>query len=137
MPVKEQLTITLYRFGHDGNAASLQAVANWARVGKGTVTVCTRCVMTALLHVDFREEAVHFPLDLEKEAAKQWVQDHSCKAWHGGWCLVDGTLVPLYSKPHWYGESYFDCKCHYSLNVQVWSFVFNSYLNYTSDCITA
>ena len=41
MPVEEQLAITLYRFGHDSSAASLQAVANWAGVGKGTVTICT------------------------------------------------------------------------------------------------
>ena len=49
MPVEEQLAITLYRFGHDGNAASLQSVANWAGIGKGTVSVVTRRVMTAIL----------------------------------------------------------------------------------------
>ena len=41
MPVEEQLTIMLYQFGHDGNAASLQRVANWAAVGKGTVLLVT------------------------------------------------------------------------------------------------
>jgi hypothetical protein len=35
IPVEEQLVIMLYHFGHDGNAASLQSVANWAAVGKG------------------------------------------------------------------------------------------------------
>jgi len=30
MPVEEQVAITLYQFGHDGNASGLQAVANWA-----------------------------------------------------------------------------------------------------------
>ncbi|KIL54975.1 hypothetical protein M378DRAFT_18370 [Amanita muscaria Koide BX008] len=42
MAVEEQLAITLYRFGHDGNAAGLQGVANWAAVGKGTVLLVTR-----------------------------------------------------------------------------------------------
>ncbi|KAF8182866.1 hypothetical protein BJ912DRAFT_853885, partial [Pholiota molesta] len=37
MPLDKQLMITLFCFGHDGNASSLQAVANWAGVGKGTV----------------------------------------------------------------------------------------------------
>ena len=55
----------------------------------------------------------------EKEDAKMWVEAHSCKAWRDGWCLVDGTLIPLYDRPHWYGESYFDRKCNYSLNFQV------------------
>ena len=84
MPVEEQVAITLYRFGHYGNAASLQAVANWAGIGKGTATLCTRRVMTALLRLDFRVEAVSFPNDIEKEAAKEWVENHSCQAWRDG-----------------------------------------------------
>ena len=40
MPVEEQV-VTLYRFGHDSNASGLQAVANWASVGKGTVALVT------------------------------------------------------------------------------------------------
>ena len=39
--VEEQLAITLYCFGHDGNSASLQSIANWATVGKGTVLLVT------------------------------------------------------------------------------------------------
>jgi hypothetical protein len=61
LPIDEQLAIALYRFGHDGNAASLQHVANWAGVGKGTVTLVTRCVMTAVLHPSFMSNAVRFP----------------------------------------------------------------------------
>jgi hypothetical protein len=122
IPVPEQLAIALYRFGHDGNAASLQSVADWAGIAKGTVLLCTRRVMTAVLRQDFRDEAVHMPEEEEKNAAKDWVEQHSCRGWRGGWCFVDGTLIPLYSRPAWYGESYFDRKCRYSLNVQV-SFV--------------
>ena len=108
MPVEEQLAITLFHFGHDGNAASLQSVANWAAVGKGTVLLVTRRVMTAILRQEFMNEAVHFPDVEEKKAAKRWVHQHSCKAWRNGWCLVDGTLVPLSEWPHWFGECYFD-----------------------------
>ncbi|KAJ8502842.1 hypothetical protein ONZ45_g11386 [Pleurotus djamor] len=73
IPVEEQLAITLYRFGHDGNAASLQSVANWAGVGKGTVLLATRRVMTAILHPDFMKNAVRFPTDEEKAEAKEWI----------------------------------------------------------------
>jgi len=41
MPIEQQLAIALYQFGHNGNAASLQQVANWAGVGKGTVALVT------------------------------------------------------------------------------------------------
>lgn len=118
MSVEEQLAVTLFRFGHDGNAASLQGVANWAGVGKGTVLLVTRRVMTAILRPEFMNEAVRFPDAEEKEAAKKWVHRHSCRAWRNGWCLVDGTLVPLAERPHWFGESYFDRKNRYSLNIQ-------------------
>ncbi|KJA19583.1 hypothetical protein HYPSUDRAFT_69146 [Hypholoma sublateritium FD-334 SS-4] len=103
-PVEEQLAVTLYCFGHDGNAASLQNIANWAGLGKGTV---------------HKNEAVWLPTTEEKEAAKKWVESHSCKAWRHGWCFVDGTLIPLHNWPYWFGESYFDRKCNYSLNFQV------------------
>ncbi len=119
MPVEEQVAIALYRFGHYGNAASLQEVANWAGCGKGTVDLVTRRVMTAILRSDFLEEYVRYPTPAEKERAKEWVESHSCRAWRNGWCMVDGTLVPFDERPFWYGESYFDRKCNYSLNIQV------------------
>ena len=118
-PVHEQLAVALYRFGHNGNAASLQSVANWAGIGKGTVELYTHRVMTALLRPEFMGNSVHWPSEEEKEAAKKWVELHSCKAWRNGWCFVDGTLIPLVTRPYWYGESYFDRKCRYSLNIQV------------------
>jgi hypothetical protein len=119
IPVQEQLGIALYCFGHNGNAASLQSVANWAGVGKGTVTLATQRVMTAILRPEFMREAVRMPNNEEKEAAKEWVASHSCDAWRNGWCMVDGTLIPLYARPYWYGSSYFDRKSNYSMNVQV------------------
>ena len=110
-PVSEQLAVALYRFGHNGNAASLQSVANWAGIGKGTVELYTHRVMAAFLKPEFMRDCVHWPDEEEKEVAKKWVERHSCKAWRDGWCFVDGTLIPLMNRPYWYGESYFDRKC--------------------------
>ncbi|KAF9439853.1 hypothetical protein P691DRAFT_795112 [Macrolepiota fuliginosa MF-IS2] len=45
---------------------------------------------------------VAFPDTTEKEAAKQWVENHSCHAWCNGWCFVGGTLIPLEFWPAWY-----------------------------------
>ncbi|KAJ7060787.1 hypothetical protein C8F01DRAFT_957757, partial [Mycena amicta] len=117
-PVEEQLAVALYWFGHDGNAAIQQGVADWAGIGKGTVGLWTKRVMTAVLRPDFLKKYVRYPTDEEKAEAQAWVEKHLCPAWHGGWCFVDGTLVPLASRPFWYGESYFDRKSRYSLNVQ-------------------
>lgn len=119
MPVEDQVAIVLFRFGHSGNAAGLQKVANWAGVGKGTILLVTRRVMTAILRPEFMGSAVRMPTAVEKEKAKAWVEAHSCRAWRNGWCMVDGTLVALFNRPFWFGESYFDRKCNYSLNIQV------------------
>lgn len=119
LPVEQQLAITLYRFGRYGNSSGVQDVAHWAGVGAGYVTLATRRVILALTRPAFRTQHIRLPNAMEKEAAKQWVEDHSCAEWRDGWCLVDGTLIPLYSRPHFFGESYFDRKSRYSLNIQV------------------
>ena len=119
IPIEMQLAIALYQLGHNGNSTSLQSVANWASVSKGMVHLVTRRVMTAILCLEFKKLAVHFPTTSEKEKAKDWVQAHSCRAWRDGWCFVDETLIPLSNGPYWYGESYFDRKCNYLLNIQV------------------
>ncbi|TFY54301.1 hypothetical protein EVG20_g9761 [Dentipellis fragilis] len=119
IPVDHQVALVLYRFGRYGNGASHADVAAWAGVGEGTVTLVTQQVITALLHRSFMKKAVQFPTAEEKEAAKQWVEDHFCRAWRNGFLFIDGTLVPLFDRPFWYGESYFDRKCNYSLNIQI------------------
>lgn len=119
LSVELQLAITLYRFGHYGNGASIHQTASWAGVSVGSVIRCTSRVMTAVLRSDFKQRVVRMPTAEEKEEAKGWVERRSCKAWRDGWCLVDGTLVKLAYCPTWFGESYFDRKNNYSLNVQV------------------
>ncbi|KAE9384313.1 hypothetical protein BT96DRAFT_960913 [Gymnopus androsaceus JB14] len=93
-------------FTSGSDNTGLSKVSRWAGVGKGTVLLTTRRVMTALLCPDFVEENLRMPTEEEKKQAKDW-------------CLVDGTLVPLFNRPHWFGKSYFDRKSNYSLNFQV------------------
>ncbi|KDQ49002.1 hypothetical protein JAAARDRAFT_85719, partial [Jaapia argillacea MUCL 33604] len=116
MSVDKQLAIALYRFGHFGNAASVESVAQWAGTSAGMVVNATRRVMSAFLAL--HDDVIHWPSAAAKEAAKEWVEAASCAAWRDGYCFVDGTLVPLAEKPGFHGEAYFDRKSNYSLNVQ-------------------
>lgn len=116
-PVEIQLAIALFRFGHDGNATSVESVAQWAGVSVGLVVKSTRRIMIAFLSM--HDTVVRWPSADEKEAAKEWVEAVSCEAWRGGFCMVDGTLIPLFEKPGHHGEAYFDRKSNYSMNVQV------------------
>jgi hypothetical protein len=62
--------------------------------------------------------AVKWPTDEEREKAKQWVEEASGPEWRDGWLMVDGTLVPLFQRPGFYGNTWYDRKSNYSMNVQ-------------------
>ncbi|KAF7309345.1 DDE Tnp4 domain-containing protein [Mycena indigotica] len=100
-PVELQLAVALYQFGHDGNGASLQSVSWWSGLGKGTIPLCTRRVITSIL------------------GSGMLAKTSGCWEWREGWCMVDGTLIPLVTIPSWYGPGYFDRKMNYSMNLQV------------------
>jgi hypothetical protein len=119
MPIDEQLAIALFRLGHYGNAASTLKIVLWAGVGFGTVPLVTNHVLKTTCSERFRESALRWSSPQAKEASKAWIQDASCPAWRDGWLMVDGTLVPLFMHPGFFGNTFFDRKSNYSLNVQV------------------
>ena len=90
MPLDEQLAITLFRFGHHGNAASVEAIAQWAGTSAGMVVNATRRTITAFLTL--HDTVIRWPSAREKEDAKEWVEQllvsmekrlHLC-GWHSG-----------------------------------------------------
>ena len=99
MPVDIQLAITLYRFGHYGNAAGTNEVGLWAGVGYGIVCNATACVMVAICDERFHHATMPWPSEAEIDSAKAWVESNSCHAWCNGWLMVDGTLVPIFQCP--------------------------------------
>ncbi|KAL4061805.1 hypothetical protein V8B97DRAFT_1878714 [Scleroderma yunnanense] len=119
MPVAEQLAIALFCFGHYGNAANTMKTALWAGIGYGTVCLVTSWVMRAVCGEQFHQAALHWPDEATIECAKLWVEENSCPAWWDGWAMVDGTLVSLHARPGFYGNTWYDCKSNYSMNVQV------------------
>ncbi|KIJ42752.1 hypothetical protein M422DRAFT_170775 [Sphaerobolus stellatus SS14] len=119
IPVDQQLAVTLFRFGHYGNAATLQKVGLWAGFGYGTVDLCTKRIMAAICDARFRRAVMQWPTERQKEDAKAWIESRSCPSWCDGWLMVDGTLVPLFARPGFYGNSWYDRKSNYSLNVQL------------------
>src|SRR5260221_4750010 len=117
MPIECQLAIALYQFGHFGNAASVELVAQWAGCSAGSVVNATHQVIRAFLPL--HDQAIHWPNAEEKQEASDWIESVSCHAWHLGSCMVDGTLIPLHSKPRHYGKQFFDHKSNYSLSLMV------------------
>ena len=115
-----QVLITLIRVGHYGNGAASSKIALMCGVGTGTVDLCTRRVFEAIQSSELQSRHIRWPTEAEREEAKQQIEQ-KCRLpeWRHGWCIVDGTLVPLFQKPTFYGEAFFDRKSNYSMNVQI------------------
>ncbi|KAF8836554.1 hypothetical protein BDN67DRAFT_983861 [Paxillus ammoniavirescens] len=90
IPVSVQLAIALYRFGHYGNAISTTMVVLWAGIGYGTVHLVMKCVLTAICRQEFRQVALYWPTEAEKEEANRY-----------------------------FGNTWYDRKSNYSLNLQI------------------
>ncbi|KAL3683361.1 hypothetical protein R1sor_001383 [Riccia sorocarpa] len=103
-----QLAVVLDRFGHEGNGACLdQSMLMWG-ISHGTMVNYTNRVMTVL------ESAMAHEIALPN---RQERAVNSC--FLGCIRLVDGTLVKLTQRSCDDGETYFDRKSIYSMNVQV------------------
>ena len=98
---------------------SPEDVTQWAGVSIGSVVNCTNCVMIAVL--DEHNQFVRIPSEDLEDMEKAWVftESHTCPAWKNGIFAADGSSIPLFEKPHMFGESYCDRKSRYSLNCQV------------------
>lgn len=118
MPVRDQLAISLYRFGHYGNAAMIVHVAEWAGISEGSVINCTRRVSLALL--SFHDFAMAWPDDDMRERAKVFVEQKvGHHEWRGGCFSCDGSPGHFHEKPALHGETWYGKSCRYSTNMQV------------------
>ena len=102
----------------------------------GSVMKATCHVIAAFLPL--HEQAIQWPNSEEKCSASEsdWVESISCHAWWPGFCMVDGMLIPLFSKPGHFGEQFFDHKSNYSLSltVQVSSISWGLITNFFAAC---
>jgi hypothetical protein len=119
LPVSIQLAIFMNRAGHYGNAISLEDVAQWAGVSVGSVVNCTNRVMVAVL--DAHDQFICFPAgdSEDKDLAQKFAESRTCPEWRGGFLAVDGSTMDLFTKPGYYGETFYDRKSKYSLGCQV------------------
>ncbi|KIO04350.1 hypothetical protein M404DRAFT_127669 [Pisolithus tinctorius Marx 270] len=119
LAVAVQLAIFLFRAEHYGNAVSPEDVAQWASVSVGSVVNCMNRVMVAILDEHDRFINILSEDLQEMERARVFTESHTCSAWRNGVFAADGSSIPLFEKPHIFGETFYDRKSRYSLNCQV------------------
>lgn len=131
--VDQQLLTTLIRMGTYGNGASLSKIAAFFGIGKGTVDLIIRRVITAITNSNLRSLYVRWPASQEKETAKDWVEDQvQVSEWQNGFCMVDRTLIPLCRKPSHHGDTFYDRKSNYSISVQIINLPTRKIIDYAS-----
>lgn len=113
-----QLAIVLNRFGHYGNAATMEDIGEWAGVSAGTVSNATKRVAIALLSL--HDTYVRMPTAEEKAKSKAFCfAKTQCVKLADGFLSADGSTFPLYQKPAHFGEAYYNRSSRYSFNAQV------------------
>lgn len=107
-----QLSITLFRLGHYGNASAVDVVAVMFGVSVGAVIKCTRRVVTTL--AGNAPQHVQWP-DMRRRAA---LSSFAKEAYGFDWCIgaTDGTTSPLAYQPALHPWVYFDRKQWYSVS---------------------
>lgn len=56
----------------------------WAGIGYGTVDKITQRVLTAIRSSCLKEMHIRWPIDQEREEAKEWAETQACYAWRRG-----------------------------------------------------
>lgn len=70
--------------------------------------------------ISLHDDAIHLPMNTEKELSKQWVEDACCLEWHNGFITVNGTKFALFQRPGLHGDAWFDKNKDYSADDQVY-----------------
>ncbi|KAL9932977.1 hypothetical protein V8E36_008232 [Tilletia maclaganii] len=119
-PVAEQLAVTLYWLGRSENGAGAEDVALACGCAEGSVIAYVDRVVETLY--DARAVTLCWASEDEKASARDWVEQRSgCSYLTRGWCMADGSQIPLAFKPSKgaHSKEYFDRKMQYALNLQL------------------
>ena len=88
-------------------------------ISYGSVQNYTNRFLEAVTSPTFEASALQWASSQAKAEAMEWVERETCPSWRKGWLMVDGTLVPLFRRPAFFGNNFFDRKANYSTAVQV------------------
>ncbi|MBW0494510.1 hypothetical protein O181_034225 [Austropuccinia psidii MF-1] len=114
LPMAHQLAVTLERPGSNGNAGSVGKFACNYNIGRGTVIKVSQRVIKAI--ISLQSIYVKWPDPNRRCQISEVMQHEGFKGCVG---FIDETNFPLYQKPAWQGEVYYDRKKVYSLNAQI------------------
>ncbi|KAG8794385.1 hypothetical protein FRC12_024712 [Ceratobasidium sp. 428] len=118
IPIETQLAIALYRFARHGNGASVVDIARMAGIGAGTVDLCTRRVIKAIL--ELHRDVIRPLTSEERLTERRWVRSRNAfPGFEPGIFQYDGSEITLWQKPGLNGDAYYSRHGLYELNAQI------------------
>ncbi|EFP91930.2 uncharacterized protein PGTG_17957 [Puccinia graminis f. sp. tritici CRL 75-36-700-3] len=114
LPIPHQLALTLERLGSNGNGASVGQFSRNLQVARGTVVKVTRRVIEALISMG--RVYVQWP---DKDRRAEISEVMRMEGFSGCVGFVDGTTIPIFQRPGFDGETFFDRKKRYFMNAQI------------------
>lgn len=109
-----QLTTALYFFGVSGSN-TVQSAAQLG-IGKGTTQLYIQHIMIALIHLS--AQYITWPTSDSAELCNMRAKIEYESQFPGCISFLDGIDINLLQAPSWHGETYFNCKKKYAINVQ-------------------
>jgi DDE superfamily endonuclease len=110
-PAEHQLLVLLKYFGSDGNSASNLNLGAFFGISRGSAESCRTNALLALLSIEHR--TYYWPNSDERKQISNRIRDSylfpNCVG------LIDGTLLPLATRPLLHGENYLSRKRYYAI----------------------
>ncbi|KZT70061.1 hypothetical protein DAEQUDRAFT_668173, partial [Daedalea quercina L-15889] len=108
--------------GRYGPGAAVLEIADTAGVSVGSVHNFTRRCIIALLSL--HDQVFHFRDEEQMQGAAQCAANKSgTNAWHGGHLATDGTPIPFFSRPGWYGQDFYGKDKVYAMQLTLVIFI--------------
>lgn len=110
-PAEHQLLVLLRYYGTEGNACTSVAIGGFFGIASGAVDNCRESALAALLSLE--PQTCFWPDEEERKQIAQRIKDK----WLFPHCVgfIDGTLLPLASRPLIHGENYLSRKKFYAV----------------------
>jgi hypothetical protein len=109
-----QIMVVLQKLGCDGNGNSRGRLARNCGYSNGAVTIFSRRVFTAILSL--RKKVIKWPNARERNQIAERMDQKYGIATCG---VLDGTPVVFSQKPHIDGETFYNRKSQYAINLQL------------------
>ncbi len=110
-PAAHQLLVLMKYLGCEGNAASSISLGTFFGIGSGSVDKCREAALEALLSLE--SQTYFWPDAEERRAISSRIQREYL--WPNCVGLMDGTLLPLTTRPLLHGENYLSRKRFYAI----------------------